>query len=661
MFAMDTVPYQVYLDYTYALTQLPEKEAMMYPSVFLQRYARKYHKETGKEEPLVFEPWQVFAVDDPAGNAIYVKPRQVGFSFLRAARGLAKSLLRPNYTAVFVSYNRDEAKNKILYARELYESMQYKGKPLLKTDNTAELRFTNGSRIISLPAKAVRGYSDPDTFGDEWAFVPKAQDIYSGTLSSAARGSGSFTVGSTPYGEANHFYDIWTNDRNQFKRFYRHRIEWWYSVSMCQKYVIPQAMLEAPLMSTDDRVEKFGSPKLQELRDSMSLEDFQREHECSFSARDDTVVPRVLLASCAYPEEETPEGEETQPEIDKVFCYVENFKNLDEGDGVEQFMVRVYQALKLMNGGSVFRMGFDIGRSRDGSMLVIVEETRMRQLITRACLGVFNTKLSTQEAVLKRICEDSRMLTCHIDSTGLGTQLAEAVRDHIVPKNLPPDEGRVRCINFAAGNNRTEVLTSIKAAVEAVGVQIPQHDDVFRHFASWKHDPAPGAWGDNYKLLKGVNKDGSKHHCEIVVGLGLALFGYTRWAPQKPVETAQHGPPRAATWRPGRKGYRNDNYRQHGSLYIPAYLAIQLEQDQQQAQNNPVREVKLWACKAPEGKAATFLQHSNLGCVDTQQPTSAITGPAGHAQPVLKVTPPQRPPQAAARAHRASSSRNPAA
>ena len=51
------------------------------------------------------------------------KSRQTGFSYIYAGRSLAKSHLHAHHTSIFISINQEEANEKIIYARGLYESL----------------------------------------------------------------------------------------------------------------------------------------------------------------------------------------------------------------------------------------------------------------------------------------------------------------------------------------------------------------------------------------------------------------------------------------------------------------------------------------------------------------------------------------------------------
>jgi phage FluMu gp28-like protein len=75
------------------------------------------------EKPLELDRWQELYVADTSPFSITLKGRQEGFSFATALKGLIKSNDpdRTNYTRQYVSYNMEDAVEKIRAAKMLYE------------------------------------------------------------------------------------------------------------------------------------------------------------------------------------------------------------------------------------------------------------------------------------------------------------------------------------------------------------------------------------------------------------------------------------------------------------------------------------------------------------------------------------------------------------
>ena len=110
-------------------------------------------------EPIVLEPFQQAFIENESRFRWVVKARQTGYSFAMALEALARCHLRDGHTAVFVSYNLDDAKEKILAARQVYEELPLAYQKKLVVDSKTELAFepigTSGrlSRILSVPSK----------------------------------------------------------------------------------------------------------------------------------------------------------------------------------------------------------------------------------------------------------------------------------------------------------------------------------------------------------------------------------------------------------------------------------------------------------------------------------------------------------------------------
>ena len=107
------------------------------------------------DEPLELEPYQIDFLRNRSRFRWVTKSRQVGFSFVFALEALARCHLRDKHTAVFVSYNLDDAKEKILIARQVHEELPLAYQKRLVVDSKTELAFESNaahkrlSRIIS--------------------------------------------------------------------------------------------------------------------------------------------------------------------------------------------------------------------------------------------------------------------------------------------------------------------------------------------------------------------------------------------------------------------------------------------------------------------------------------------------------------------------------
>lgn len=183
----------------------------------------------------------------------------------------------------FVSYSIEDAKEKIGFAREFYFSLPKKHRKELVSDTKTSLEFLDvewktRSRLLSLPCKQPRGRGS-DISLDEFAFHPKDELIYTSALPVIARGGYSIEIGSTPFGNKGKFYEIFS-DETRYPNFKRINLYWWFSNALCVD--VRKAVHEAPTPTTRERVERFGTEILKEIFQSMTLEDFQQEFECSY-------------------------------------------------------------------------------------------------------------------------------------------------------------------------------------------------------------------------------------------------------------------------------------------------------------------------------------------------------------------------------------------
>ena len=96
-------------------------------------------------------PYQATFLEDRSPRRIILKARQVGFSQAFALDTAWRSTQHPDRTILLVSRNQDLAVNLLYYVKSAIGHMTT-GIPAIRKDNTEELSFANGSRIMSLPA-----------------------------------------------------------------------------------------------------------------------------------------------------------------------------------------------------------------------------------------------------------------------------------------------------------------------------------------------------------------------------------------------------------------------------------------------------------------------------------------------------------------------------
>jgi phage FluMu gp28-like protein len=252
-------------------------------------------------KPIELDFYQDELIRSNAKFLAILKARQIGWSFLVALKGLvfANDPARIKYVRQFVSYNEDDAREKIRYAKEFYDSIPKKFRKKLKHDTANSMEFIDQggkttSRLISIACRPPRGKNGDISF-DEMAFYPvnRCRAIYTAGVNAIARG-GRIEVGSTPLGTIGLFYDICT-DKKTFETYGRYNIPWWFSRVHCTD--VAQAVEKAPDMSSEERVYTFGTKTLIDIYKTNFLEDFQQEQECSFIDSKSSFISLELIYS----------------------------------------------------------------------------------------------------------------------------------------------------------------------------------------------------------------------------------------------------------------------------------------------------------------------------------------------------------------------------
>lgn len=277
------------------------------------------------------------------------------------------SATRPRYTANYISVTQEEAKDKINIAKNLYHSIpedfKEQGiKPDIWNDAEDTLGFhgpPHTSLLISKPASSgVRG-GKKDIYFDEAAHIRDFKKLYQAALPAIIRGEGRITVVSTPMDESGLFYDIAT-DPKTYPEYTRHVVPWWEAEPMVKADHLAEALALAPTLSTPERVNRFGSPKLLSVYTGFGQDimGFQTEFECQFVDELAAFYPWELITDAAeddiehfghsIPENWEPQGQlflgvDLAKERDQsVFILVEAIENAEEGGETDYYVRWIY-------------------------------------------------------------------------------------------------------------------------------------------------------------------------------------------------------------------------------------------------------------------------------------------------------------------------------
>lgn len=406
------------------------------------------------DKPMELEPYQVKFLDCTSPFRALEKSRQIGGSWIFGAETTARAHLREKYTGIFVSYNLADAKEKIVYVQQMHEALPLEYQKKIVVDSKLEIAFQSNSgkrtvsRIISNPSKAPRG-KHGDIYLDELAHCLNDQEIYKGSTALIMRAeAGQLTICSTPMGRRGVFWEILRQEIRRYKGWWRQSVPWWLSQFLCKD--ILAASKGAPLLSTADRVAKYGNEKIQLQFDALLLEDFQQEYECVYSDESMTFFPYELILPC------------TSAELELCDDYADAFRKAK---------------------GRIVA-GFDVGRRRDISVLTVWEEDERTHFKTMLMMKCFERMpFAAQESELKALCNILPVARLSIDSQGLGMQLAENLEaefpEIVVREEFTQASKEIWCTDF-------------KVALQKRQLEMPRNRDLTAQIHSIKKNVTVG-------------------------------------------------------------------------------------------------------------------------------------------------------------------------
>ena len=386
-------------------------------------YVYAFMKYDQKDIELDF--WQDDFIRNRNRYICLLKSRQTGFSFVVAIKGLVKALdpARTQYTKQFVSYNEEDAQEKIRYARQFYDSLpkQYKKRLLHQTSTMMEFEDIGGkttSRLISLPCRPPRGRNG-DICLDEYAiYLPRlSQEIYTAASFCTLR-RGCIEVGSTPLGTIGKFYEICT-DREHYPNFDRYFVPWWYAKVMCKD--VRNAVQFAKNMTTQERVERYGTDRLISLYQNSLLEDFQQECECTFIDSASSYISLELI----YANTPGRREDDIPINIQDDETYFNTKRNI-EIKAIKDADELILSYNPELYGAPLF-MGADIGRFHDLTVFYIIGKVEGKKR-TVARIELKNTEYDTQKDIFRKIMKQLPIYRCCIDDGGIGNELAESMK-----------------------------------------------------------------------------------------------------------------------------------------------------------------------------------------------------------------------------------------
>lgn len=418
-----------------------------------------------QQKDLLLDFWQDAYIKSMARFIAIVKSRRVGWSFICSLKGLIKALDpdRIGYTKQFVSYNEEDALEKISYAKQFYDSMpECDAKKKLIVDNKSMLCFQdkNGitqSRLISIPCRPPRGKGG-DISLDEFAiYNAKMQKlVYDAALPVISRG-GTIEMGSSPLGKIGQFYDILT-DKDAYD-YERYNIPWWFCRDLCTD--VPTAVKVAPSLSTPERVETFGTKIIRQIFQNNDFDTFRQEYECDFIDSSESYIPLDLIYS------NTPGKRES--DIDLSACesmsdeeYWEYNRGIDF-QAYKDIDTAILNYRPEYHGETLF-LGFDVGRTHDATAIHIIGKMPDGKKRDFARIELRNVDFESQQNVILQAYKELPVYRGRMDMTGIGRPVYEALHkklgDRLEGVVFTPEEKEIMAIDVKRGLEQREFLLS---------------------------------------------------------------------------------------------------------------------------------------------------------------------------------------------------------
>ena len=418
-----------------------------------------------QQKDLLLDFWQDAYIKSMARFIAIVKSRRVGWSFICSLKGLIKAMDpdRIGYTKQFVSYNEEDALEKISYAKQFYDSIpECDAKKKLITDNKSMLCFQdkNGitqSRLISIPCRPPRGKGG-DISLDEFAiYNAKMQKlVYDAALPVISRG-GTIEMGSSPLGKIGQFYDILT-DKETYD-YERYNIPWWFCRDLCID--VPTAVKVAPGLSTVERVETFGTKIIKQIFKNNDYDTFRQEYECDFIDSAESYIPLDLIFA------NTPGKRDG--DLDLSACEKMEDEEYWQYNRCIDFQTYSELDLAILNykpelHGDALYLGFDVGRNHDATAIFILGRMPDGKKRAFARIELRNQPFKVQEETILKAFRELPIYRGRMDATGIGKPVFENLHsklgDRLEGVTFTPEEKEIMAIDVKRGLEQREFLLS---------------------------------------------------------------------------------------------------------------------------------------------------------------------------------------------------------
>ena len=308
-------------------------------------------------------PYQRKVILDNSRVKVLNWSRQIGKSWCCGFLSNFKCCQKRNALVIYLSTGLRAASEALKTCLKFAESVKVLSKGRMDfTYNSTCIRFSNGSRIMSLPGSpsACRGWSADLIVLDEMAFWQKPEDTWQAIVptitNQLAGGDKQIVICSTPLGRNSLFYDLCQRSKIESN--------WKYFQT-----TIHEAIKDGLAADLDELMKLIPDPYV-----------FSQEYECQFCEQVNALVPIDALQF-------------VNPSTDKN--YVDVF------------------------------MGADWARSSDGTAIVVFGRDKDGHLTLIDLVTLHNVEYAKQIEVAKRMFEKWQPRLFYGDATGLGGPIME--------------------------------------------------------------------------------------------------------------------------------------------------------------------------------------------------------------------------------------------
>jgi phage FluMu gp28-like protein len=451
-----------------------------------------------------WEHFQLAHLNDEGTFRIENKSRQIAWSWLTSAEAVAEGALE-GQGSIFVSINQEEAAEKLRYARAIIEGLRPDRRPSIKRDTFLQMEFENGARLVSLPSRPPRGKSRMNLYLDEFAHLRYDEAVYTAALPILSKG-GRLRIGSSPLGASGRFWEVMTEKLRRYPGYRRKTTPWWETHSFCID--VARARKEAPGMTTAERVERFGRPRLVTIFENMPLEDFVQEYECSF-----------VDESTAWITWEEIKAVQTLGEGE---CLLVRCR----GKEVDKATETVDKLARMVTKGEIERVlygGVDIGRTVDRTEIFLVGLSTVRSYPLRLAITLEASEFDYQMDVLAYIMRSLPVAMLLVDRTGIGRNLAENLE-----RAFP---GKVQGVDFT-NPNKLVWASNAKMLIQQKRTPLPVDRDIAYQLHSIKRTVTAAK-----NLVFDVDAN-ERHHADKYWSWALALTADQMYQAPEPLQAA---------------------------------------------------------------------------------------------------------------------------